>query len=354
MAGERVRIGILGSGGIANAHMRAYKEIPEAQVVAVCDLIPGRAEQFIARHGLEGARAFTDHREMLQTDLDAVSVCTFHRAHAGPSIDAMRAGKHVLCEKPMAATFNEAMQMAESSEATGRILCIGFQSRYDPNVRMAKQICASGALGEVYYAETGGGRRRGIPGGSFSRKESAGGGAVLDIGCYSLDTALFLLGHPRPRSVSAITASPFCRRPQYAPEGTDVEDFASAFIRLETGATLVFKISWAMHADSLGPSLFLGSEAGLKLQAPGGLGDAGIERIQVFRDAYGKPAVTEVPLRRTDEPRAFLRKVQEFVDAVRTGGPAPIPGHEVLRSMAIIDAIYRSAEHGREVDVATV
>jgi len=351
VADRPVRIGIIGSGGIAGAHMEAYGRIPEAAVVAVCDVVPGRAQEFIARNGLEGARAYTDHRALLEGDLDGVSVCTFNRAHCQPTVDALRAGKHVICEKPMAVTLGEAVAMADAADAAQRILSIGFQSRYDPNIELAKRVAASGALGEVYYAETGGGRRRGIPGGSFVKQATAGGGAILDIGCYSIDTVMHLLDHPRPVSVSAMTCAPFARRPPYAQWGVEVEDFGAAWVRFDTGCIFLFKISWAAHTDSLGASLLLGTEAGLKLEAPGGLGDDGVTRMELFHDLDGEPVRTELPVRRDRFSRAFLRKMQEFVRAVQTGGPAPIPGRQVLRSMGIIDGIYRSAAAGREVEV---
>ena len=351
MAEPVVRIGIIGSGGIAGAHVRGYAAIPEAQVTAVCDVVEGRAAGFIERHGLSGARPYTDHRAMLQGDLDAVSVCTFNRAHCRPTVDALRAGKHVICEKPMATTLAEAVEMVEAAEQAGAILTIGFQSRYDPNIESAKAVAASGQLGDVYYCETGGGRRRGIPGGSFIKQATAGGGAILDIGCYSIDTAMHLLDHPRPLTVSAMTAAPFASRAPYRDWGVEVEDFGAAWVRLEGGAVFCFKIAWSMHADSLGSSLLLGTAGGLRIEAPGGLGDDGVTRMEVFSDLDGEPARTELPLRRQRGDRAFLRKMQAFVHAVGSGGPAPIPGRQVLRSMAIIDGIYRSAALGREVEV---
>lgn len=361
-----VRIGIIGSGGIAGAHADSYKQIPEAEVIAVCDVVPGRAQAFIDRYGFT-ATPYEDHRRMLESDIDAVSVCTFNMAHHQPTVDALRAGKHVLLEKPMAADLPQAVEMAEAAERAHRILSIGFQSRYDPDVMLCKRVVDSGRLGKVYYVETGGGRRRGIPGGSFIRKETAGGGAILDIGCYSIDTVMHLLGHPRPLTVSAMTGNLFGRSKAYvAAQGAGwgggwdadafaVEDFGAAFVRLEGDITFVFKISWAAHTDSLGKAQFLGDQAGLQIEASGGLGDAGVQAIALFHNEDGSPARTELPVSgRRRGVNTFLRKVQEFVHAVQAGGPAPIPGSQVVRSMAIIDGIYRSAQRGREVEVPAV
>jgi predicted dehydrogenase len=347
--GREVRIGIIGSGGIAGAHAERYKKIPGVKVVAVADVVPGRAEAFIQRFGFSEARAFTDHRELLKMDLDGVSVCTFNAAHYQPTMDALAAGKHVLLEKPMAVTLAEGLDMVRQARRYGRMLSIGFQTRYEPRVMTAKRIVASGLLGKIYYAETGGGRRKGIPGGTFVRKETAVGGAVLDIGCYSLDTALHVLGNPRPLTVSAYTSDYFGKSPVYArqawggnmkPEDFTVEDFGVAMVRLEGDAVLVFKIAWAMHAETLGPTFFLGTEAGLDM-----------DRMRIYHDQFGVGVATDVPVTGGGWGDAFTRKIEHFVEAIRTGGPAPIPGEEILPSTAIIDGIYRSAAERAEVKV---
>ena len=344
-----VRIGIIGSGGIAGAHAERYKKVPGVRVAAVADVVPGRAQQFIERFGFAGARAFSDHREMLREDLDAVSVCTFNAAHYQPTIDALNAGKHVLLEKPMAVSLEQGLDMVRTARRTGRMLSIGFQTRYDADVMTARRVVASGALGQIYFAETGGGRRKGIPGGTFVRRETAIGGAILDIGCYSLDTAMHIMGNPRPLTVSAVTGNHFGTSPNYArqawggqmrPEDFTVEDFGMAMIRLEGGATLVFKISWAMHAATLGQTFFLGTEGGFNLS-----------EMRLYQDRFGLGVQTDVPKQGGNWGDSFFRKIEAFVEAVRTGGPAPIPGEEILHSTAILDAIYRSAAERDEVRI---
>jgi len=346
---KEVRIGIIGSGGIAGAHAERYKKVPGAKIVAVADVVPGRAEQFIQRYGFEGARAFTDHREMLKEDFDAVSVCTFNAAHYQPTMDALQAGKHVLLEKPMAVSLTQGVDMVRAARSAGKMLTIGFQTRYDANVMTARRIVASGALGKIYFAETGGGRRKGIPGGTFVRKASAIGGATLDIGCYSLDTAMYVMGNPRPLTVSAYTSNHFGTSPVYAkqawggdmdPTKFDVEDFGMAMVRLEGDAVLVFKISWAMHANTLGATYFLGTEGGLNM-----------EEMRFYHDQFGVGVQTDVPARGGNWNDSFFRKIQAFVEAVRTGGPAPIPGEDIVHATAIIDAIYRSAAEKAEVKI---
>jgi predicted dehydrogenase len=350
VATQEVRVGIIGSGGIAGLHADYYKRIPFVRVVAVADVVPGRAAAFVQSHGLQGAAAFTDHRDLLQLDLDAVSVCTFNRAHHGPTVDALQAGKHVLVEKPLSVTLAEAVDMCRAARHSGKMLCVGFQSRFEPRVMTARRIVASGALGRVYYAETGGGRRKGIPGGTFTRRETAGGGAVLDIGCYSLDTAFHVLGNPRPLAVSAYTGRHFGTSPVYSkqawgggvdPATFDVEDFGVAFVRLEGDACLVFKISWAMHFDSLGRMFFLGTEGGLDADA-----------MRLYHDRFGLGVHTDVSVEGAPWQDAWFRKVEAFAEAVRDGGPAPVPAEDVLPSQAVLDAIYRSADAHAEVEVA--
>jgi predicted dehydrogenase len=352
-----VRIGIVGSGGIAHAHANAYKQIPDVEVLAVADVIPGKAAEFIERTALAQARPFEDHRALLELDLDGVSVCTPNVAHHRTAVDALQAGKNVLSEKPMAVTLEQAVEMARAAKRAGKILTIGFQPRYDPNMQMVQRIVQSGDLGKVYYVETGGGRRRGMPGGTFIRKDLAGAGAMADIGCYSIDMAMNAIGYPRPLTVSAYTSNYFGTSPRYHGEASrfEVEDFGVAIVRLEGGVVLNFKISWAMHMDTLGATMFLGTDAGLKVTPAGsgpwsGVWDGGVGSITLYRDLLGQQTETAIPVRRHDID-IFAQKVKEFVAAIRDGRPAPIPGELIVRNQAIIDGVLRSAASGREVEI---
>lgn len=350
-----LKIGIIGSGGIARPHARAYEELPDVEIVAVSDIVPGKAQAAIAELELVGAQAFEDHRRMLELEIDAVSVCTPNVAHHQTSIDAMLAGKHVLCEKPMAVTLDQAVQMARTAKQTGMILTIGFQPRYHPNMQLVKQVVHSGKLGKVYYVETGGGRRRGMPGGTFIRRDLAGAGALADIGCYAIDLALDTLGHPKPLTVSAYASNLFGTNPQYHKEADrfEVEDFGAALIRVEGDAVINFTTSWAMHMDTLGPGIFLGTEAGMKVTPAGtgpwgGTWDGGIGSITIFHDFMERGTESALPIPNSNV-RPFFEKVKDFVEAVREGRPAPIPGAQIVRNQAIIDGILRSAAAGREV-----
>lgn len=355
---QTIRIGIIGSGGIARSHVGAYKTIENVQIVAVADVVPGKAQQFIEENGLAGALPFTDHRELLRLDLDGVSICTPNMAHCRTSVDALEAGKHVLVEKPMSVSLDEALEMVDAAKRSGNKLSIGFQPRYDPNMDVIRRIVQSGQLGKIYYVETGGGRRRGMPRGTFVRRELAGAGAMADIGCYSLDMALNALGYPKPLSVSAYTSNLFGTNPLHHPEADkfDVEDFGVALVRLEGGIALNFKISWAMHMDTLGATMFLGSDGGLKITPAGkgpwsGVWDGKVGSITLFHDVLGHQTESPIPIKE-HSLNLFHEKVKDFVRAIREGRGAPIPGDQILYNQAIIDGVLRSSELGREVDIS--
>jgi predicted dehydrogenase len=340
-----VKIGVIGAGGISNAHMGGYRQLEGVEIVAVADVVPGKAKEWAARYDVPNF--FTDYHDLLaMPELDGVSVCTYNRAHMPPTVDALRAGKHVLCEKPMSDTLEGAYAMLKAARESGKILTIGLHSRYGPHQRLAKEIATSGALGDLYYAEIVSTRRRGIPGGTFINKETAGGGAVIDIGVYSLDTALEILGHPTPVSVSAITIdrigkshTPAQGTWRWDPAKFNVDEFGAAWVRFDTGLVLLFKTSWAVHLDSLGKSYFLGDKGGMQL-----------DPLEVFRDEFGT-LVNITPKLGEERIDRWKLEMGDFVNAIREGGPAPIPAEQVIWTNVIMDGIYRSASEGREVAV---
>ena len=355
---KKLRIGIIGTGGIAHAHMRSYQNFSDVEVVGGADIVPGKARAFLDEFGLGEARDFEDYRDLLELGLDAVSVCTYNSTHAECAVGALEAGVHVLCEKPMSITLEQGLQMVEAEKKSGKLLSIGFQPRYDENTQKVKSIIADGALGKVYYVQTGGGRRRGIPGRTFINKEYAGVGALADIGCYALDFALNSIGYPKPLTVSAYASNYFGTNPRYYPlaDQFQVDDFSSAFIRLEGDIVVDFRMSWAMHMDTTGDFIFLGTDAGLKVKQPhmklwGGAWDGPIGDITLMHDQFGDPTQTPIPLAENKGPTLFEKKVRAFVDAILTGGPAPIPTSQIIYNQAIIDGIIRSSASRREVEI---
>ncbi|MFW5787619.1 MAG: Gfo/Idh/MocA family protein [Halanaerobiales bacterium] len=360
MSKKSIKIGIIGTGGIAGSYARAYHDIPEAEIVGLCDIVPGKAKKYAKNNNFKSAKTFENHKEMLsKLDLDAVSVCTYNTTHAEVTVDSLNAGLDVICEKPMSVTLEESVEMVKAAKKNDKILSIGFQPRYDPNMQEIKRLVQSGILGDIYYVETGGGRRRGIPGGTFIQKDKAGFGAIADIGCYSLDMALNALGYPKPLTVSANSSDHFGTSSKYSsgwdPEDFGVEDFGTALIRLENDIVLYFKISWAMHLDSMGATFFLGQDAGLKCTPSGsgtwsGAWDGGVGSISLFHDIKGHQTESPIPIKGTNK-NIFTAKVNDFVQAVINNDPAPIPGSQILRNQAIIDGILRSARKNKEVEI---
>ncbi len=190
---DKVRIGIIGCGGIANGkHMPSLAKIPEVEMVAFCDLIEERAQKAAQEYGAPGARVFTDYRELLKLDLDVVHVLTPNKQHSFITVDALEAGKHVMCEKPMAINSAEAKKMLDAARRTGKKLTIGYQSRFRQDSMYLKKLCEAGELGEIYYAKAQAVRRRAVPTwGVFLDAENQGGGPLIDIGTHALDLTLW-------------------------------------------------------------------------------------------------------------------------------------------------------------------
>ena len=361
---KRVRVGLIGTGWIAEEHIRQYLKFPDVDMVAMADLIPGKAEKFCRRFGIDPATVhfYPDHKSMLENEqLDAVSICTYNATHAECAIDALNAGVNVLLEKPFTVTLDEAVQVMRAEKKSGKLLSIGFQPRMDPNMQQIKKIVESGVLGEIYYIQTGGGRRRGIPNNTFIEKKTAGVGALGDIGCYSLDMVLNAIGYPKPLTVSGYTSDFFGTNPLYSRPDQNhtaeenarrfsVDDFAAAFIRLEGGVILDFRISWAMHLDTPGDTVILGKKGALRIPSTECWNGTVGGEMTLYTDTAGLQTETKIPILKAPKP-LFEMKVRSFLDAVKEGLPAPVPSSQILYNQAIIDGIMKSAEAGREIEI---
>ncbi len=355
-SGRKLKVGIIGTGWIAESHIESYLDMDDVEIVAMADLIPGKAEKFAARYGVEGVRFYPSHKEMIDSEqLDAVSVCTYNMTHAECTIYALEHGVNVLLEKPMCVTTEEAVEIMRAEKKSGKILSIGFQPRLDENMKMVKQIVQSGVLGKIYYIQTGGGRRRGIPNSTFIEQKTAGIGAMGDIGCYSLDMVLNAIGYPKPLTVTGYTSGFFGANPKYNNPADaarfNVEDFAAAFVRLEGDIILDFRISWAMHIDSPGDTIILGTEGALRIPATecwnGSIGGP----MTIYSDMAGNQVETTIPVCENRGKGLFYKKVRSFLDAILEGGEAPVPSSQILYNQAIIDHIVKSAKLGKEIEV---
>ena len=355
-SGRRLKVGLIGTGWIAEAHIESYLRMPDVDIVAGADLIPGKAEAFFKRYGVEGVHLYPSHKEMLENEeLDAVSVCTYNRTHAECTIDALNKGVNVLLEKPMCVTTEEAVDICRAEKKSGKVLSIGFQPRFDANMQMIKKIVQSGALGEVYYIQTGGGRRRGIPNSTFIEQRTAGIGALGDIGCYSLDMVLNAIGYPKPLTVTGYTSNFFGTSLEYsAPENAcrfNVDDFAAAFVRLEGGIILDFRIAWAMHMDTPGDTIILGKKAGLRIPSTDCWNGSVGGPMTIYHDVAGTQCQTTIPIQENRGPGLFDKKIRSFLDAVLNNGPSPVPSSQILYNQAIIDGICKSAAVGHEINI---
>lgn len=373
-ADRKLRIGIIGTGGIAHDHMKAYLNQPDVEVVAGCDIVPGKAAAFFKEFGVENAKTdYKNHSEMLADKslaLDGVSICTYNRQHACCAIEALEAGLNVILEKPFTVTLDEAIEVMKAEKKSGKILSIGFQPRFDDNMAMIKKIVQSGELGEIYYIQTGGGRRRGIPVSkvktTFIEDETAGIGALGDIGCYSLDMVMRAIGYPMPLTVSGTKSAYFGKDPNYCtyvkagtPEISEkfgVDDFASAYIRLEggkygvkDGIILDFRISWAMNINTPGDTIILGTKGGLRIPSTDCWNGSVGGPMTIYHEIAGEQVETTVPLcGRCD---LWNGKIRSFLDAIITGGKSPIPSSEIIINQAIIDGIARSSDEGKEIEI---
>lgn len=367
-AGKKMRIGFIGTGWIADAHIKAYLAQPDVELVAGCDLVPGKAAAFFAKHGVEGVKTdYANDEEMLadkSLNLDAVSICTYNRQHAPCAIHALNAGLNVLLEKPFTVTTEEAVEVMRAEKKSGKVLSIGFQPRLDANMQMIKKIVQSGELGKIYYIQTGGGRRRGIPtpyGTSFIEDKTAGLGALGDIGCYSLDMVLNAIGYPKPLTVTGYKSAFFGQSPDYCgykaskraeyAQKFSVDDFAAAFIRLEGDIILDFRIAWAMNMDTPGDTIILGTKGGLRIPSTECWNGTVGGPMTIYSEVCGQQTQTEIPIITMKGAGLFERKIRTFLDACKNGTKAPVPSSQILYNQAIIDGIAKSAAVGHEIKI---
>lgn len=358
---KKIKYGIIGTGWIAEAHIEVLKQMEDVEIVAMADLVPGKAEAFAKKFGIENCRFYDSDEALIaaEKDLDGVSICTYNCQHAPCAIHALNAGINVMLEKPFTVTLDEAVEVMKAEKASGKILTIGFQPRMSENMQMIKKIVESGELGDVYYIQAGGGRRRGIPtpfGTTFIEKETGGIGALGDIGCYSLDMLLNAVGYPKPLTATGYVSDFFGTDPSYYPnhpeyaEKFGVDDFAAGFVRLEGGIVLDFRISWAMNMDTCGDALILGTKAGLRIPSTECWNGEFGKPLTIYKTLGDQNVEYQVPLKPAD-PKLFYKKLRSFVDAIKNGGKATVPSSEIVINQAIIDGLVRSAKEGKEVTI---
>ena len=353
-----LKVGIIGCGGIANQkHLPALAGIEEVEVVAFCDIIEERAILSKNTYGTSDGRVYSDYKEMLEKeDLDIVHVCTPNSSHAEISIAAMEADNHVMCEKPMAKTAEEARAMIEASEKTGKKLTIGYQNRFRKDSQFLHAACADGELGEIYNAKAHAIRRRAVPtGGVFLDEEAQGGGPLIDIGTHALDLTLWMMDNYKPKYVVGKTYHKLSDKENAAnafgswdPKEFTVEDSAFGFIVMENGATIYLESSWALNSLDVkeAKTTLHGTKAGADMND--GLTINGEERgLQYDKKIVLETGGVDFYDGSGDEPE--IVEARAWIDSILYDKEVVVKPEEALVVTEILEAIYKSSKTGEPV-----
>ncbi len=359
---EKLRIGIIGCGGIANGkHMPALSRLKDVEMVAFCDIIEERAQKAAKQFGSAEAKVFTDYQELLKQDLDVVHVLTPNKSHSPITVAALEAGKHVMCEKPMAINTSEAQKMVDAARRTGKRLTIGYQNRFRPDSMYLKKCIEAGDLGDIYYARALAIRRRAVPTwGVFLDAEQQGGGPLIDIGTHALDLTLWEMDNYEPEMVVGSVFRKLGDNENSAnawgpwdPKQYTVEDSAFGFVKMKNGATIVLESSWALNMIDANEAktILCGDKAGADM-----LGKDGALRINGER--FSKMYITEPSL--TAGSAAFFEgdaggkpedvEARMWIDHLRDNSkPLVVTPEQALVVTQILEAIYESGKTGQPV-----
>lgn len=355
---DTIKIGIIGCGGIANGkHLPALKRLANVELVAFCDIIGEKAETAAREYGAPGAKTYLDYKELLNDGgLDAVHVCTPNDSHAEIAINAMESGVHVLTEKPMAKKADDARRMLEASKRTGKLLTVGYQSRFRADSQYLKQMVEAGDLGEVYYARAHAIRRRAVPTwGVFLDAEKQGGGPLIDIGTHALDLTLWLMDNYEVHSVTGSVFRKLADRENAAnawgpwdPKEYTVEDSAMGFIKLKNGATIYLESSWALNTLDIDEAkcTLCGTEAGADMK--GGLRINGEKNSRMYTTNIELKAGGVAFYEGTVE-RPEYREMEVWTNAILGKGELVIKPEQALVVSEVLEAIYKSSETGETI-----
>jgi predicted dehydrogenase len=347
---KKVRIGIIGAGWPGQQHARGVLASKGGVLQAVAELDAERNAEFVQTYA--PTTAYRDYLDLLgDAKVDAVVNCLPNHLHFPVTLSALRAGKHVFCEKPPTLSGAEMRVLHEERQKLGLVYFFGRQFRFTPAMRMARNLIAREQLGKIYFAEAVWVRSRGIPsglGGWFTEKQRAGGGALIDIGVHALDSAWFLMGTPRPVSVTAAVFQNFKHLVQT--KVFDVEDAAFAFIRFRNDAVVQLKTSWAGNLpDEIPQGLYFGRELN-NCTVYGTKATVRLKPLTLFRDENGR--LVDEPLQPNDESDSFELQMQNFIDAILGRAEPTNNSQQALYLMEMLDAIYLSSATGREVPIA--
>ena len=352
MAKDKIKIGLIATGGIAQwAHIPGYLEASdECEIVWACDIKEDLMNEIADKYDIPNRSV--DYRDILaDPTVDAVSVMTPNLLHMQPTIDALEAGKHVLCEKPMSMNAEQSKAMCRAAEKSGKILQIGLQQRFTGPGQWMKKYIDGGNMGDIYYARAQALRRRGVPGwGVFIDKEKQGGGPLIDIGVHILDFTLYLMGYPTPVSATGKTWDMLGKDPNivnlfgdYDRTKFTVEDMAVGFIRFDNGAVITLESSFMANIDSSDPynTQLFGTKGGAEVSFYKEKG------VKIYTEA-NQQLMDITPANMLDVPYPHRLEIKAFLEAIREGKESPVPGRCGLILNAVFDALYKSAQTGKE------
>lgn len=348
----KLKVGVVGAGSISELHFGSYSRNKNVEIIAVCDLNLDRAKEKAEKYGAE--HVYTNYLDLLDNqEVNAISICTWNNSHSEISIAALKAGKHVLVEKPLCKSVEEAQQIEKTVKETGKLLQVGFVRRFAPNTNILEKFISNDELGKIYYAKASCIRRLGNPGGWFSDKERSGGGPLIDLGVHVIDICWYLMGRPKVKSVSGNTYNrlgnrsniqnlSYYKAADFDASHNTVEDLANALIRFENGASLLVDVSFTLHAKK--------DEISVKLY--GENGGAEIEpELHIISEKYDTivnltPQVDNLSF---DFTKAFQNEIDAFVDCCITGTQPKSPVEDGVEMMKILCGIYESSEKGIEI-----
>ncbi|HOJ09813.1 MAG TPA: Gfo/Idh/MocA family oxidoreductase, partial [Clostridiales bacterium] len=345
-------------GGIANGkHMPSLRKLSNVEMVAFCDIVKERAEEAAQKYGTKDASVYTDYKELLKdSSIDVVHVCTPNKSHGFITVDALEAGKHVMCEKPMAKTSEDAKKMLEAAKRTGKKLTIGYQNRQTAESQYLYDICRRGDLGEIYFAKAHAIRRRAVPTwGVFINEEEQGGGPLIDIGTHALDLTLWMMDNYKPKYAVGTTYHKLGSKKNAAnawgpwdPEKFTVEDSAFGFIVMEDGATIILESSWALNILQVGEAktTLCGTEGGADMWDGLRINGEEFSRMYTKIPELGKGGVAFYD-GKAESPSD--REARLWIESIINDTEPVVKPEQALVVTQILEAIYTSSKTGEPV-----
>ncbi|HSB66233.1 MAG TPA: Gfo/Idh/MocA family oxidoreductase [Anaerolineales bacterium] len=370
---KKLKVGIIGCGFIANGkHLPSLARMQDVEVVAFCDLIIQKAQDSAKKYGIPDALVCVDYHDVLvRPDIDAIHVCTPNSSHSEITVAALKSGKHVMCEKPMAKTAAEAKAMLDASQQTGKLLTIGYQNRFREDSLFMKSLCENGDLGEIYFAKAFATRRRGVPTwGVFMDKEKQGGGPLIDLATHALDLTLWMMKNYEPVTVLGSTfdkiakiGSPANIMGPWDPAKYEVEDSAFGLVKFKNGATVMVEASWALNmiVSNEAMTMLCGTKAGADMFPPTGpivrtsdFQAAASYHVRVNGERNGKLYIQNYSMGasfigdggKAEDFNGGIKEMQTWINAIRGEGELVVKPDQAYMVTCILESIYKSAASG--------